>query len=105
VQVDDRHISYLLDQHGYAAILTLPSWFWYLRLMAWVVILSGLLFFKNWARIAFPIFIVISFGIVLIAGTQVTPPLQAALLDAGSFLDAFILCLIYFSPASEEFEQ
>jgi hypothetical protein len=74
-------------------------------LFAYGVICIGLIYFKNWARIAFVFLTVISLIANLGFGLNIYTPFDAMYLQVMYMLDGFILAVIFFSSLSKHYEQ
>jgi len=73
-------------------------------LFAYGVICIGLIYFKNWARVAFVFFTVISLIANLGFGLSVYTAFGAMYVQVMYVLDGFILAVIFFSGLSKHYE-
>ena len=71
--------------------------------LAWLVGLAGLFFFKGWARTLSLYSTLIGFAVYPFSGPQLYSALETSLYDASTTLWGAILALSYFSAVSDRF--
>lgn len=74
-------------------------------LVALLAVQVGLFYFRAWARTTYLILTVVFLITAPLLGLAVFLPLEAALYEAVSFMDGFIIAAAYFSPLRREFAR